>query len=143
MPAEARDQRRAQRLENARRWGQWLTQAMAQERIEPKDIVNGSDNAINKGDISHWLNGDNSASADNAVIVAQILRRSPTDALLAAGHPLLAKAMMNPREAELRALLDDLDRQIDAKLDELKAAGEVKADREAGEGGENGDRGAS
>lgn len=137
MPTEPREQRRAQRIENALRWSRWLSQAMAQEHIEPKDIVNGSDNSINKGDVSHWMNGDNTASPDNAVIVARVLHRSPIDALLAAGHANLANVMMNPREAELRARIADLESQIDAKLDQLNAT-----QAETG-GEEDGDRGAS
>lgn len=137
MPTEPRDQRRAQRTENALRWSRWLKQAMSEERMEPKDIVNGSGNAINKGDVSHWMNGDYSVSVDNAILIAGIVRRTPSDALLAAGHAIPAEAMMDPREAELRATLASLEAEIDAKLEQLNA---LQGD---GKGEENGDRGAS
>lgn len=137
MPTTPRDQRKQQRIETWQRWRRWLTQAMAEERIEAKDIVTGFNGAIDKSAVSHWLNGEGGASAESAVIVARILRRSPIEALLAAGHDALADAMMSPREAELRARIADLEAQIDAKLDQLSAI--------QGEGGdkENGDRGAS
>lgn len=137
MPTESRDQRKQQRLDNARRWGHWLTTAMAKRQLEAKDIVAGFNGAIDKSAVSHWTNGETGASAESAIIVARILHYSPIDALRAAGHDTVAEAMMSPREVDLRARIADLDAQIDAKLDRLNAI------RNA-EGGEaNGDRGAS
>lgn len=137
MPTAPRDQRKQQRIDNVRRWSQWLTKAMTEESVEAKDIVAGFDGAIDKSAVSHWINGETGASAESAVLVARVLHRSPIDALLAAGHTALAEAMMSPREVELRRRLADLESQIDARLEQLSAiqGGEIAE--------EDGDRGAS
>lgn len=123
MPTDAREQRKAQRAENARRWGLWLTQAMAQEKIEPKDIINGSNGTIDKGTVSHWMLGDYGVSTENALVVARILRQPPAEALRAAGHDtladLIAEAEKRSRlnlEAELREHLTGLNEELDARI---------------------------
>lgn len=123
MPTAGRDQRREQRTETAQRWGKWLTQAMAQARAEPKDIISQAAGAIDKGSLSRWMYGDNTASVESALIVARILRRPPTEALLAAGHDAVADALAEASlrgrlevEAELRAHIAGLDEEVDARL---------------------------
>lgn len=128
MPTAGRDRRREQRSENVERWRKWLTTAMAEARVEPKDLVNGSGGAIDKGSVSHWVNGENPASSESAIAVARVLRRDPVEALRAAGHEELADAlaqsiadaavrMRSSLEAELRAHLAGLDAEVDARLD--------------------------
>jgi len=160
MPAETRDQRRAQRIENARRWGQWLTTAMAQEGIEPKDIINGSDGTIDKGTVSHWMLGDYGASPENTLIVARVLRRPPVEALRAAGHDTVADAISSAADipgiealiAEARKILDPLpedqrDQYTQDLLRQIRETGRrmrhVNTRSNTGNEGENGGQNAS
>jgi hypothetical protein len=116
MPTAGRDRRREQRIENAQRWGEWLTTAMAQAHAEPKDILNRAEGAIDKGSLSHWMNGDNTASPEAALTVARILDRDPAEAMRAAGHDVLAEAIAEAVEREYRARLAEMDKEIEARL---------------------------
>lgn len=159
MPTE-RDQRKAQRAENARRWGTWLTQAMTRARTEPKDIVNGSDGTIDKGTVSHWMLGDYGISADNAITVARILRRDPIETLRAAGHEPYADAMAQMKadaaararsetaaeifdiltraeltEADLTGVIEKLDAELASRLARYRSLARAEPDEQGN--GEN------
>lgn len=103
MPTAGRNQRREQRAENLRRWAAYVTRAMAEAGVQPKDVVNASEGAIDKGSLSHWMNEENPASAEGALTFARILKREPAEALREAGHQALADAVEDPRLARIRA----------------------------------------
>lgn len=115
MPTAGRDQRRAQRAETAQAWAAWLNAAMAARHLEPKDVIASAGGAIDKGSLSHWMNGTNPASPEGAVIVARVLDRDPVEALRAAGHDILAEAITETAERAYRERLAEMDKKIEAK----------------------------
>lgn len=143
MPTAGREHRREQRIETAQRWGTWLTTAMNQARLEPRDIINRAAGAIDKGSLSRWMHGENTASVEGALIVARILDRDPVEALRAAGHDAVAdhlaqsvteaatRARVN-LETELRRHVAGLDDELDARLAKYLSAGMPQQGEEEG-----------
>lgn len=96
MPRETASERRVRRAKIALQWGQWLTEAMDAENVRTFELVARGGRlggTFESGGVTHWRNGDNTADADQAVIVARALRRDPIDALRASGHDALADEM--------------------------------------------------
>lgn len=94
MNPPTRDDRRERRTQNAATWAAYVTTALAEHDppLQPIDLVKRSGGVFDTGKVSHWTNGDNSASADSALLFAQILGRDLAEALRAAGHHAMADA---------------------------------------------------
>lgn len=90
MPRPGRDQRQRERQESAARWADWVNNALRTTRRRPTDLANASGGRISRALVSRWTNGDQAASAEFAILTAEILGRDGIDALRAAGHDVIA-----------------------------------------------------
>lgn len=74
------------RAATAAHWHEWLGAEMAKAGMRQVDLVKASNGRLLPAAVSKWTRGEFTASAENAITVAQILGADPIAALLAAGH---------------------------------------------------------
>ena len=90
MTPTPQDERKARRAQIAHQWADYLRRALADEKLAPIDLVKRSNGAIGTGHVTHWTNGDNSASIEAALLISELLHRPAAEVLRAAGHDTIA-----------------------------------------------------
>ncbi len=90
MTPTPQDERKARRAQIAQQWADYLRRTLADEKLAPIDLVKRSNGAIGTGHVTHWTNGDNSASIEAALLISELLHRPAAEVLRAAGHDTIA-----------------------------------------------------
>jgi|GEM_PF-5690992 len=115
MPRPGRDQRQRERQESAARWADWINNALRTARWRPTDLASASDGRISRSLVSRWTGGEQAASAEFAILTAEILGRDAIDALRAAGHDAIADYAAEMRRDPIGAVIR---RELDAIEDD-------------------------
>jgi hypothetical protein len=97
------DERRAEREAAAQRWATWLRENLERAGMTPADLMKGSGGRFDRVTVAHWLTGITTTSPESAMTVARLVGADPADALLAAGHDVVAEGLAAAREAGLPA----------------------------------------
>lgn len=88
-----RNERQARRNQVAAQWSEYLKQVLTERGMTARDLERRSDGVLESGKISHWIQGDNTASIQSALAVARALNLMPSEVLRASGHHAEAKQL--------------------------------------------------
>jgi len=88
-----RDAQRSEREERASRWGQWFRPARKDAGLTMREFVLASGGRFSSANVAYWERGDIVPTAENVIVISQILRVDPVTVLRAAGYDLIADAI--------------------------------------------------